>query len=177
MFGTMRIGVFGELGEPLLERVGKRRIDCDLSERSFPGARTHDGKRLANAGMVGTKHNAALRNIQSGKHCASNVSEIYVAGVRYDAANRRNCLFRGREVAAHISKQDAGIARIETPGNRGTSYGRFHGHLVRKALVSSHWAIVLSARNRAALFSNDKASARTVGLTPALSSAARNCLA
>src|SRR5438270_5916188 len=136
MFGAMRIGVFSELREPLLECISKRGIDCDLSEGSFPSAMAHDGERLAHAGMVGTQHNAASRNIQSRKDCAGNVSGIYVASVRYDAANCRNCLFRGREVAAHVSKQDAGIARVETPGNGGTSYGRFHGHLVRKALVS-----------------------------------------
>src|ERR1700674_699208 len=106
MFGAMRIGVLGELRKALLKRISKRRIDCDLSERSFPSAIAHDGEWLAHAGMVGTQHNAASRNIQSRKHCAGNVSGIYVAGVRYDAANCRNCLFRGREVAAHISKQD-----------------------------------------------------------------------
>src|SRR5437660_12899885 len=125
MFGAMRIGVFGELGKPLLERDSKRGINCDLSERSFPSAVTHDGKRLAHASMVGTQQDAASRNVQSGKHCAGNVAGIYIASVRYDAADGGNCLFRGREVAAHIGTQDAGIARIETSGNGGTSYGRF----------------------------------------------------
>ena len=131
MFGAMRIGVFGELGKPLLERDSKRGINCDLSERSFPSAVTHDGKRLAHASMVGTQQDAASRNVQSGKHCAGNVPGIYVASVRYDAADGGNCLFRGREVRANVSQQGVGIARIEAPGHGGMSYGRLHGHLLR----------------------------------------------
>src|SRR5438876_9646772 len=131
MFGVMRIGVFGELGKPLLERDSKRGINCDLSERSFPSATAHDGKRLTHAGMVGTQHNATSRNIQSGKYCAGNVSGIYVASVRYDAADRGNRFFRGREVRANVSQQGVVIARIEAPGHGGMSYGRLHGHLLR----------------------------------------------
>jgi hypothetical protein len=87
-----------------LESGSEIGVEGDITEWRLPSAFAYDREGAAHPGVVGTHHDAELRNLQSSEHSACNMAGVDVAGVGDDAAEGANwflCGSRG-EVGANF---------------------------------------------------------------------------
>src|SRR5579863_636364 len=124
---------------------------------------------MSHSSVVGAEHNAARRNPDTREHGSGNVAGIDVAGVRCDATDGPHRFWPRRQIRDNIGPQFFRVCRIEAAGNcRFAQAG--HGCLLQECREFRGWVCSRDAnsRNRAALWSSDRASARIEGWTFAL---------
>src|SRR5438477_6017786 len=118
MFGAMRVRIFMECVELVLQILRKLRIDIYLPEWSLPRTVAHDRKWMAHAGVVRAHQNTAGCKVEFCEDCAGNVARIHVTGVRNHATKRRDWSLARREVGLNVGEQSFGIPRIKAASDR-----------------------------------------------------------
>src|ERR1019366_4316555 len=155
----------------------------------------HDGQRLAHAGVVGAKNYHPPRQIEAAIDSSRDVSRVHISGVGNNAAHGANPRSRlRRSIGAHrgislnFRPEMLRVGGIEASCNGWLTNCGSHGAqsfaaLHRRRLARTFRACRRrslrqvyawgKARNTAAVFSSDMASARTSARSPADFSAAR----